>query len=152
MPVQTNELRHWFVLTTFDPLDSEMQIRRENIGRESEGLSAFKFVVPAQLLKRRISHEQPEDYEDIASNDKDSLNTADPRNRESVRQNNEIRSALRRYLFIFGSESEISCFLDGDWNKFHHNRIQFFYDSERNAPTCHKRRWTSSSGCLPTSV
>ncbi|MCH5311265.1 MAG: hypothetical protein J1E57_04830 [Prevotella sp.] len=134
MPVQTNELRHWFVLTTLDPLDSEQQIRRENIGRESEGLSAFKFVVPAQLLKRRVSHDLPEDCEDIASNGKDYQNIADPRNRESVRQNNEIRSALRHYLFIFGRESEISCFLDGDWNKFHHNRIQFFYDSERKRP------------------
>ena len=125
IPVQTRELRHWFVLTTYDPKDSEEQLRRENVRRDNAGLSVFKFVVPTQLLKRRISRDLPEELDDS------SPDGIDPRNRQAVRQNNEIRSALRRYIFLFGKESEITKFLDGDWNKYHHNRIQFFYDSER---------------------
>ena len=125
IPVQSRELRHWFVLTTFDPKDSEEQLRRENVKRDDAGLSVFKCVVPAQLLKRRVSREWAGEQDD------DSLDITDPRNRQAVRQNNEIRSALRRYIFLFGRESEIVKFLDGDWNKYHHNRIQFFYDSER---------------------
>lgn len=128
MTVQTKrESRHWFVLTTFDPKDAEEQLRRENIRRDDAGQPAFKAVVPTQFLKRRVSREFPGEFEDIAQDDL----AADPRNCNAVRQNNELRSALRRYLFLFGKESEIACFLEGDWNKFHHNRIQFFRDAER---------------------
>lgn len=133
MPIQEKESRHWFVLTTFDPKDSEEQLCRENVRRDDAGLSVFKFVVPTQLLKRRVSREWSEDFDYVACDgDLESSDVVDPRNRQAVRQNNEIRSALRRYIFMFGKESEITMFLDGDWNKFHHNRIQFFYDGERN--------------------
>lgn len=128
MPVQIKEPRHWFVLTTFDPKDSEEQLRRENIRRNDTGEPVLKYVVPTQLLKRRVSHELPEEQGDAG---RDTPDMSDPRSRQLVRQNNEIRSALRRYIFIFGRESEIERFLSSDWNRYHHNRIQFFYDSER---------------------
>lgn len=132
MPVQTKELRHWFVLTTFDPKDSEEQLRRENIRRDDAGASMFRFVVPTQLLKRRVIQTLPDDQDDLVSDTEcASADIVNPRNRQAVRQNNEIRSALRRYIFMFGKETEIDRFLDGDWNKYHHNRIQFFYNVER---------------------
>lgn len=132
MSVQTKEPQHWFVLTTLDPKESEVQLRRENVRRDNAGHSVFKFVVPAQLLKRRVSFDSSENKENVANNtEQDSLYMADPRNHLAVRQNNEIRSALRRYIFIFGRESEICSFLDGEWNKCRHNRIQFFCNSGR---------------------
>lgn len=132
MPVQRKELRHWFVLTTFDPKDSEKQLQRENLRRDDAGVSALRFVVPAQFLKRRVIQTLPDDQDDFVSDAEcGSTESVNPRNRQAVRQNNEIRSALRRYIFMFGKESEIDRFLDGDWNKYHHNRIQFFYDVEK---------------------
>lgn len=132
IPVQTKELRHWFVLTTFDPKDSEEQLRRENVRRDDAGNTVFKFVVPSQLLKRRVSQELLEGPDVVACDaHQDSSEMVNPRNHQAVRENNEVRSALRRYLFVFGKESEIDHFLDGDWNKYHHNRIQFFYNPER---------------------
>ena len=133
MTDRKTEQRHWYVLTSFDPKDSEEQLRRENLKREDCEAAAFQFVVPAQLLKRRVSHELPVDSEtDTASvNEQEADSSAcfdDPKSRLAVRQNNEIRSALRRYLFIYGKESELALFLEGDWNKYHHNRIQFFFD------------------------
>ena len=132
MSVQTKEPQHWFVLTTLDPKESEVQLRRENVRRDNAGHSVFKFVVPAQLLKRRVSFDSSENKENIANNtEQDSLYMTDPRNHLAVRQNNEIRLALYRYIFIFGRESEICRFLDGEWNKYRHNRIQFFCNSGR---------------------
>lgn len=93
------------------------------------GVTVFKYLVPSQFLKRRVSRELPEcvDYESETE-----ASTAElVRTRQAVRQNNEIRSALRRYLFIYGNEREIDHFIHGEWNKCHHNRIQFFYDYER---------------------
>lgn len=132
MLVQALQSRHWFVLTTADPKDSEEQLRRENVKRDSLGATVFNFVVPAQLLKRRVSQQAPQEYADEMLDDSNArTDITSPTSRAAVAQNNETRSALRRYLFIYGCEAEIDIFLSGAWNKLHHNRIQFFYDRER---------------------
>ena len=132
MLVQALQSRHWFVLTTADPKDSEEQLRRENVKRDSLGATVFNFVVPAQLLKRRVSQQAPQEYADEMLNDSNARpDITTPTSRAAVAQNNETRSALRRYLVIYGCEAEIDIFLSGAWNKLHHNRIQFFYDRER---------------------
>ena len=135
MTGRKEEQRHWYVLTSYDPKDSEEQLRRENLRREDCEAAAFQFIVPSQLLKRRVSHELPEsdniEADGPVSDRQEDNSTAGfdaPKSRQAVRQNNEIRSALRRYLFIYGKESELAVFLDGDWNKYHHNHIQFFFD------------------------
>lgn len=128
IPALRNEKCRWFVLTTLDPRDAEEQLRRENIRRDNTGYTTFKYVVPAQMLKHRTCHEADCDSEDSMYGAEPSGNQE---RRLSVRQNNEIRAALRRYLFIFGRERDIDKFLDGSWNKNHHNRIQFFHDAER---------------------
>ena len=129
VPTLYQEACHWFVLTTIDPKDAEEQLTRENIRRDSVGADLFRFVVPAQLLKRRVSRQLP-----VVRHDGGTLVSVDevnPRNLQAVRQNNEIRSALRRYLFVYGKGSEIERFLDSDWNKYHHNHLQFFRDFEK---------------------
>ena len=106
------EPRHWYVLTTFDPKDAEVQLRRENLRREDCGNAAFQFVVPSQLLKQQISHELPGDEPSVnddsplAYRDGDGAVVIDnPNSRATVRRNNELRSALRRYIFIYGGVS-----------------------------------------------
>ena len=133
------EPRHWYVLTTFDPKDAEVQLRRENLRREDCGKAAFQFVVPSQLLKQQISHELPGDEPSVnddsplAYRDGDGAVVIDnPNSRPTVRRNNELRSALRRYIFIYGGVSELNKFLSDDWNKHHYNQIQFFCDRSRS--------------------
>lgn len=133
------EPRHWYVLTTFDPKDAEVQLRRENLRREDCGKAAFQFVVPSQLLKQQISHELPGDEPSVnddsplAYRDGDGAVVIDnPNSRTTVRRNNELRSALRRYIFIYGGVSELNKFLSDDWNKHHYNQIQFFCDRSRS--------------------
>lgn len=120
------EQPHWYVLTTFDPMDAEEKLRRENLRREDCGASAFRFIVPAQLLKHRVKRELPED------DNPEATNAENPLSRNAVSQNNAIRSALRRYIFIYGKESELVLFIGNEWNKHQRNRIHFFCNLSRS--------------------
>lgn len=132
------EPRHWYVLISFDPKDAEEQLRREAIRRADAGQEVFQSFVPAQFLMRRVSsglqHDEPLFQQQPSStealSDDGFRPIEDPWNPTSVRQNNEIRAALWRYVFIFGRVSEIDTFLSEDWNKLHYNRIRFFLDRQ----------------------
>lgn len=135
------ELRHWYVMTTYDPQDAELQLRRENLRREDSGKAAFQFVVPSQLLNRQLSYARSEnekgedlDPDSVFRAEDEALTFDDSKSNEAVRRNNELRSALRRYLFIYGGQSELDSFLKGDWNKNHFNHIRFFADRSQSKP------------------
>ena len=113
-------------------------MRREAIRRADAGQEVFQSFVPAQFLMRRVSsglqHDEPLFQQQPSStealSDDGFRPIEDPWNPTSVRQNNEIRAALWRYVFIFGRVSEIDTFLSEDWNKLHYNRIRFFLDRQ----------------------
>lgn len=80
-------------------------------------MATFQFVIPSQFLKLRF-----------ASDERGVNNIW---NREAVRQHNELRLALRRYLFIYDRESELDIFLHGEWNSLQNKRIEFLHDRSR---------------------
>lgn len=128
-------------MTTHDPKDAEMQLRRENLRREDCGKAAFHFVVPSQLLQQQVGSVRPAeggnedaDPDYVFRTEDDALTFDASKSCDSIRRNNELRSALRRYLFIYGGESELNKFLNGDWNKHHYNRIQFFSERSDSHP------------------
>lgn len=103
----------WYVLTTLDPKDSE----------EHLSSSSMPYFIPYQFLKRH-------------STSLPHVNDATvPGSSTMVRANNEIRSILRRYVFVRSTEEQLSSFLHGDWNQYSNNRLQFFLDRTRSKVT-----------------
>ena len=105
----------WYVLTTLDPKDSE----------EHLSSATMPYFIPYQFLKRH-STSLPHVSDATV-----------PGSSTMVRANNEIRSILRRYVFVRSTEEQLSSFLHGDWNQYSNNRLQFFLDKARNKVTVH---------------
>lgn len=123
-------------MTTFDPKDTEERLKAENQRRTGINADSLQYFIPYQYLKRRISNEQPEEptHEKRQHTDEKD-NFYNPKDLESVRANNEVRSALKRYIFVRGKESDLVSFLSQDWNNRLFGRVLFYYDKQRHRVT-----------------
>jgi len=94
----------WYVMTSPHPKLVEEQLSEENLLRQARGMLPFQYFVPYRFLKRRIASSVIEaPYEESAY--------FNPRNRDEVSANNELRSALKRYIFIKSSPWELDTLL-----------------------------------------
>lgn len=103
----------WFVMTSPDPKYVEEELLDENLRRKERGVVPFRFFVPYAFLKRRIAESC--DSDDDISEESSYFN---PRAREAVVSNNELRSALRRYIFIKSSPLDLDNLLH---DRMHHD-------------------------------
>lgn len=97
---ETTASSFWFVMTSPDPKSIEKELLEENLRRKERGAVPFQYFVPYGFLKRRIAGSSSED----SSEESPYFN---PRDREAVTSNNELRSALKRYIFIQSRSSDL---------------------------------------------
>ena len=90
----------WYVMTALDPQRTDELLAEVNHRREAQGRSLIQRFVPYQFLKRRIASDNPED----TAEDGRYFN---PKNRRDVQANNQLRSILRRYIFVKASLPDI---------------------------------------------
>ena len=92
----------WFVMTSPDPKSVEEDLSNENLRRKERGMVPFRYFIPYAFLKRRIVDRC--DRSDDISEASPYFNSGA---REEVTTNNELRSALRRYIFIKSSPLDL---------------------------------------------
>ena len=129
----------WFIMTSLDPKDSEEQIKLENLRRTESGTDSFQYFVPYQFLKRRMANDGTKNEDPLNETAVEAPVFYNPKNRTDVAANNEIRSALRRYIFVKAPEEELVDFLHGEWNRLTFNRLQFYLDKEHRRVTVSQR-------------
>ena len=123
---KTEDRPSWFILTTLDPKDTEEKLKQEMTAREGVNPVLCQYFIPYQYLKRRMANDSSS--EDATDEDTSFYN---PKNHTKVTANNEIRSVLRRYVFVRAKEKDLVAFLKEDWNCAGRNKVQFFYDKRR---------------------
>ena len=119
--------RKWFIMTSPDPRLVEVRLLEENIRRERGGLSTFQYFIPYQFLKHRVADPNPDDM----SGD----GPYNPLNRADVSANNQLRSALRRYIFIRSSDRELERFLEENSGRESCRTLWYYRDRDRNRLT-----------------
>lgn len=105
-----NQEQSWYLLSSSNPRYSEEQLVKENLRRKEAGITVFEYFVPYQFLQRRQPGDQPSTL---------TLHS------EPSAESNQIRAALRRYVFIRTSESDLVAMLHSAWNLVEH-RLQCF--------------------------
>lgn len=101
----------WFVMTHLEPERLEPRLMdMQTTGRNGHPVP-LRYFIPSQLLERQPIALGDDDYCETDSRD-------DKRNLRA-NANNEIRRALRRYVFLCASEKEIEQMLRADWNQGH---------------------------------
>ena len=105
----------------------EVRLLEENIRRERGGLSTFQYFIPYQFLKHRVADPNPDDM----SGD----GPYNPLNRADVSANNQLRSALRRYIFIRSSDRELERFLEENSGRESCRTLWYYRDRDRNRLT-----------------
>ena len=118
----------WYIFTTPDPLSIETLLLEENVLREQSHRSPFQYFVPYSFLKRQVSDELPEER----ANDNAVFN---PRNRADVVANNELRSALKRYVFIKAPSDELVSLLSREDLSDSFRTLWFYRNSSRQPVT-----------------
>lgn len=118
----------WFIMTTPDPQAIEDLLLDENIRRESFHLAPFQYFVPYSFLRRRVAGVNPEDTAD----DSQFFN---PRNRADVAANNELRAALKRYIFIKAVPRELEALLQTSDFKDGYRSLWYYRNRDRQRVT-----------------
>ncbi len=89
--------RQWFVMTSPNPERVETCLLKENAERSIP----FLYFIPYRFLERRIA-------DDVAFDDND---LDDPNSVVSIRENNMLRTTLKRYIFIKADAKELEVLL-----------------------------------------
>ena len=129
---QEKDENMWFVMTSPDPKYVEERLLEENVRRESTGKIPFQYFVPYQFLKRRIADRNPED--ELADG-----KYFNPKNRASVSSNNELRSALKRYIFIKASALDLESLLHDRESRDLYRTLWYYRDRCRKKVTVRHR-------------
>ena len=116
--------RKWFIMTSPDPKFVELKLLEENITREKWGMPAFQYFIPYRFLKHRVADGNPEDDEFF-----------NPVNRRDVEANNQLRNALKRYIFIRSDDRELETLLGGRESHDCYRTLWFYRDRNRNKLT-----------------
>ena len=120
--------RKWFIMTSPDPKMVELRLLEENIAREKWGMPTFQYFIPYQFLKRRVADSNPEDEAEDGR-------FFNPMNRADVSANNQLRTALKRYIFIRSSDRDLEALLGGRENHDCYRTLWFYRDKNRNKLT-----------------
>ena len=120
--------RKWFIMTSPDPKMVELRLLEENISREKWGMPTFQYFIPYQFLKHRVADSNPEDEAEDGR-------FFNPMNREDVSANNQLRTALKRYIFIRSSDRDMDALLSGRENHDCYRTLWFYRDKNRNRLT-----------------
>lgn len=118
----------WFIMTTPDPQAIEDLLLDENIRRESRHQVLFQYFVPYSFLKRRVAGVNPED-------DVDDSPFFNPKNRADVAANNELRAALKRYIFIKAVPHELDSLLNCPEFKDDYRSLWFYRNRDKQRVT-----------------
>lgn len=118
----------WFVMTSPDSKWVEERLLEENIRREKRGETPYQYFVPYQFLKRRIAGVNPEDEAEDGK-------YFNPKNRADVASNNELRAALKRYIFIKAVGKELETLLNNKENKEFYKTLWYYRDKAKNKVT-----------------
>lgn len=118
----------WFIMTTPDPQAIEVLLLEENVRRESCCQSPFQYFVPYSFLKRRVADTNPEDNADDSR-------YFNPKNRADVAANNELRAALKRYIFIKAIPHELEQLLNSPEFKDDYRSLWFYRNRDRQRVT-----------------
>ena len=97
--------RKWFIMTSPDP-------------------KFFQYFIPYRFLKHRVADGNPEDDEFF-----------NPVNRRDVEANNQLRNALKRYIFIRSDDRELETLLGGRESHDCYRTLWFYRDRNRNKLT-----------------
>jgi transcription antitermination factor NusG len=121
----TDSQPFWFLLNSQDPKEAEEILVNQNLVRYREGKRLFQMFVPYQFLKRRIANANPAD-------EKAETDYLNPKNVVDVKANNELRSLLRRYIFVNATRLEIEELFVSEFTKLKTRSIFFSrsYSSE----------------------
>ncbi len=130
-PIVESEVKDrsvWYIMTSPDPNAVEEYLLEENIRRQERGECPFQYFVPYRFLKRRIAGvASDEELEDDAY--------FNPNNRLEVTSNNELRAALKRYIFIRAVAKDLeNLLLDKTYQDFYKS-LWFYRDKSRNKVT-----------------
>ena len=106
-------MTYWYVLTHLNPAQIEWMLQRENFGefrRDGEPMpEPLEYFIPFQFLMRAPVPQAPasvtEDY--VARDITDFI----------AEEDNGIREALHRYIFIHADEQRIEKILNSEWNR-----------------------------------
>lgn len=118
----------WHIMTALDPKIVEERLLDENMLRERDGRSPFQYFIPYSFLKRRVADRNPEDESDEGQ-------YFNPKNRADVAANNELRSALKRFIFIKAAQSDLDLLLADEANRPVYQTLWFYRDHSRQKVT-----------------
>lgn len=118
----------WYIMTTPDPHTIESLLLEENVRREQCQLSPFQYFVPYSFLKRRVAGE-------FAANREDSETVFNPKNRADVAANNELRAALKRYIFIKSPGTDLATLLNHPEHRDDFRTLWYYRNADRQPVT-----------------
>lgn len=119
---------HWFVMTSLNPQRTDELLAEVNSIRKEEGQNLIQRFIPYQFLKRRIANDNPED----TAEDSQYFN---PKNRKDVQANNQLRSLLRRYIFVRAPEAELERLLTAEKTREDFRILWFCLDKSKHRIT-----------------
>ncbi len=100
----------WYVMFHLEPQQIERQLRGENESRAGRGLPLFEYFIPYRFL--------PDASPDLyAANAKEQQLMAE--------ENNDLRKAVKSYVFIKGTLQELERLLQSAWNT--QSRLRLFF-------------------------
>ena len=102
--------KHWYVMFHLEPDDIEAKLQQENEKRKDKGLRLFEYFIPYQFLPNA----EPDAYAKDAASQK-----------EQAEASNDLRKALRTYVFIKGTLKEMVRLVSQEWNR--QSRLQLFF-------------------------
>lgn len=120
----------WFVMTSPHPKTVEERLLEENIRRKEQHLPPFQYFVPYGFLKRRIA-DAPSDGDNRLQDD----TYFNPKNRADVASHNELRSALKRYIFIKAVGRELDALLTDKEHRSFYQTLWYYRDRARRKVT-----------------
>ena len=118
----------WFIMTSPTPEYIEEHLLDENVRREQTGLCPFQYFIPYRFLQRRVASVNPED-------EAKESRYYNPKNRADVAANNELRSALKRYVFIKAQDSDLERMLTDEEEQRHFRTLWFYRDRNKQKVT-----------------
>ena len=103
--------RHWFIMLHLEPEMIELLLQKENACRRDNGLPLLKYFVPFRFLPKV----QPDLWADNAREQK-----------QMAAESNYLRTALRKFVFICATETEITKLVFEGWNRDGRVHLHFY--------------------------
>lgn len=118
----------WYVMTSPDPKAVEELLLEANLRRKEAGAVPFQYFIPYRFLRRRIAGGLPEE-------EREEGDYFNPQGREEVASYNELRAALKRYIFIRAQAREIERLLRDGADRCAFRSLWYYRDRNRRRVT-----------------